>query len=105
MAVTLAEPIEAREGAKSPTLSPSGRCQTDAIGGINMVRRYVRNAASFDMPFKSMLTAIIRHGGTVKLIPDTAYTDLIIKFAYGDVQTFRVRAGYKEVQKFLSSLR
>ena len=69
-----------------------------------MARRYVRKTADFDAPFKALLEAIVKNGGTVSIIADTAYTDIVVKFAYGDVQTFRVRAGYKEVQKFLSLL-
>ena len=67
-------------------------------------RRYVRKTADFDASFKALLEAIVKNGGSIKIIADTAYTDLVVKFGYGDVQTFRLRAGYKEVQRFLSSL-
>jgi hypothetical protein len=59
-----------------------------------------------DEGFKALIKGVLKNGGSVRVIPDTAYTELQISFpASLQPQVLRLRGSYKEVEKELEKLK
>ena len=53
------------------------------------------------MGLVDFIKRVIAMGGSVRVIPDTGYTDLILHYPLGNEEVVRIHAGYKTVARSL----
>ena len=64
-------------------------------------RKKIRNSTPLTVGLIDFIKRVLVLGGSVRLIPDTGYTDLYLRYPSGTEEMIRIHAGYHAVARSL----
>ncbi len=70
------------------------------------MRRSYKKLSYFNEGVKALVKRVVESGGSVRVIPDTAYTEVWFYFPMNpsQPQVLRLRGSYKEIEQYISTI-
>ena len=65
------------------------------------VKKRIKNSTPLNWGLIEFLKRVLALGGSVRLVPDTGYTDLFLRYPSGTEEMIRIHAGYHAVARSL----